>query len=100
MSAGSERRPFELHRHKSFFRPFLITIGVDIVLSAAVIAWFRYHADLIVFRGGIIPAFVVINLGLAVACRFAAPRFYLFLLINSVLSALIFGLMLFVLQPT
>jgi hypothetical protein len=92
MSAESERRPFALHRYKSLFRVILVTIVADVVLSCAVIFWFKGHPDLIVFQIGVIPTLVVINLGSAVACRFAAPRFYLVLLINSVLSPILFYL--------
>jgi hypothetical protein len=92
MSNGTEKRPFPRHRYKSLFNALLVTIAADVLLSCAVIFWFKGHPDLIVFQGGTIPALIVINLGLAVACRFAAPRFYLLFLINSILSAMLFCL--------
>lgn len=92
MSVETERRPFTRHRYKSLFKSLLVAIAADALLSYVVVIWFKSHSDLIVFEGGTIPALIVVNLGLAVACRFAAPRFYLQLLINSILSATIFYL--------
>ncbi|MBS1532737.1 MAG: hypothetical protein JSU01_20715 [Bacteroidetes bacterium] len=85
---------YNLHTYRASFARILVTVGIDLVLLAALVAYTQPIPESAIIAIPVILALFILNIGIAVVARFVWKKLYFTFALNSILAPLIFYLVL------